>query len=91
VSIVVHVASKVLRVPLELVEVCISTKCWSGHPRLFKKKKKIEIRLIILGLITVNPPVVWPVLTLPTRGLKRHFTYLRLKTLAAVTHLAHFR
>ncbi len=27
-------ASKVLRVPLELVEVHVSTKCWFGHPRL---------------------------------------------------------
>ena len=33
-SIVVHVASGVLRVLMELVEVCVSTERWLGHPRL---------------------------------------------------------
>ena len=40
VPIVLYVASRVLCVPLGLVEVCVSTERWLGHPRLKKKKKK---------------------------------------------------
>ena len=37
-------ASRVLRVPLRLVEVRISTECWPGHPKLSKKKKRDKKR-----------------------------------------------
>ena len=30
----------------------------------------LSIALQFLGIITANPPGVWPVFTLPTRGLK---------------------
>ena len=32
--------------------------------------RKIDNKEINQGIITVNPSVVWPVFTLPTRGLK---------------------
>ncbi len=38
-------ASRVLRVPLGLVEVRVSMECWPGHPRLLKKKKTCKVHL----------------------------------------------
>ena len=35
-------ASKVLHVPLRLVEMRVSTKRWPEHPRLSKKKKDVS-------------------------------------------------
>ena len=37
--IVVHVASKVLHIPIGLIEVCVSTEYWPGYPMLPKEKK----------------------------------------------------
>ena len=38
-------ASRVLRVPLGLVEVRVSTERWPGHPRLSKKKNSEVMRI----------------------------------------------
>ena len=44
-------ASRVLRVPLELVEVRVFMERWPGHPRL--KKKKMEIANVVTKVILI--------------------------------------
>ena len=50
----------------------------SQHPFFFFLVEKLNTLIFscgklwynIIGIITANPPGVWPVFTLPTRGLK---------------------
>ncbi len=48
-------ANRVLRVTLRLVEMRVSTKRWPGHPRFNKKKKRYNLRAILIPVqSTIN-------------------------------------
>ena len=52
--IVIHVTSRVLHVPMGLVEVCISTERCPGHPMLQKKKLPTSYIMVPISYLMVT-------------------------------------